>query len=228
MLGWQQSQWWKAKKDSAGYLSLLAVSQKMLKIAGADHQRGWEKKQGKQGRKPMKQGKNPWKLHESLVRVWALTTAVFSIHSIGRKNLFCDWHNKSPSVDVPGTPGCGTRGPKLSWWHGCWEQPGWPWHTNCIYLQCLLLQTPLASFSLPSVPVCGVASCTQILLIFHLSPRYCLSTMQLPGLRTAAGQNYTEQTITVWEGINRVPVAGNNYKNTDAIKMLAFKDNGLD
>lgn len=52
--------------------------------------------------------------------------------------------------------------------------------------------------------------------------------MLLPSLRTAAGQNYTEQTITVWEGINPLPVAGNNYKNTDAIKMLAFKDKSLD
>lgn len=146
-------------------------------------------------------------------------------------------------LDVFGTLGCGTGGPKLSWRHarhgsreqqgGCWEQPGcstqsWPQHTNSIYLQCLLFQTPLASFSLPSVPVCGAASHIQILLISHLSPCYCLNTMQLPSLRTATGQNYTEQTITVLNGINPVSVEGNNYKSTDTIKVLPFKDKSLD
>lgn len=88
-------------------------------------------------------------------------------------------------------------------------------------------QLPLALLSLPSVPLCGVASYIQILLFFHLTQRCCLNTMQLPALVTTTGQNYSEQTITVLNKINPVPVAGNNDRNTNAIKVLAFKDKTL-
>lgn len=87
-------------------------------------------------------------------------------------------------------------------------------------------QSPQASLSLPGVPVCGIASYVQVLLFLYLTQHYCLNTMQLPVLLTM-GQNYSEQTVTVLNKINPVPVAGNNDKNMNAIKILAFKDKTL-
>lgn len=51
--------------------------------------------------------------------------------------------------------------------------------------------------------------------------------MQVPILITTTGQNYSEQTITVFRKINPVPVAENNGKNKNAIKILDFKDKTL-
>lgn len=180
------------KKGFCGIFERLAVIQKKLEVAGADHQRGWEKKQGKQGRETTKWGrksiKTSWKPHKrgSFAHCWVQ-------HPFYRKEKPLLWvapekHLCGCAWDTRVWP----RSPKLSWWHSqhrSWEQLGcstqsWPWHTNFFSHQYLLFQTPLASFSLPSVPVCGIALYTQILLIFHLTPWYCVNTMQLPSSGT--------------------------------------------
>lgn len=214
-----------------GYLSTWLLSKESWKSLEQTTREG--ERRNKENREENLQHRegNPWKLHESLVRVGALLTDKFSVYSTGRTNLFCDWHQKSSSVDVPGCTWdirMWPRWPKAK----LVTQPAqtlgearllsWPWHTIVLYHQCLLFQTPLASFS-PQCPSLW-HSLTHINPFNFSFPSMVLSehNAALQPLHSSGTKLHRTNPLCL-DGIIPVSVAGNDYKNTDAIKNCSFQ-----